>query len=263
MVQHTNFYETLKEAEMRLVHTAVLYDGEPYIVLAITNHKPDGIFRVYLDPFPTKPGEMMHHQAQHVPYEWCDEPNMTRGQKLDQYIEQTKGCPIIRKNINSPLFQKFRPFPLGMCNVGNGCYYLTRGPTRHTQQGLMDNSISQFKVSLLKEDSSGRKGYNNNVKGVAFYSSSFRDVVKGVYPSLKETVEAFSDPTVTNEAVGFSRDFAIVKGPMNILFLDYKQDVIGYLPNGDLSKVILGREFKHTKEVVEELNAFSTVTVKA
>lgn len=260
MVQHTNFYETVKEAEMRLLHTVVLYDNEPYVVLAITNHKPDGIFRVYLDPFPVAQGKHMWHQQTHVPYDWCDEPNMTRGQKLDEYMakEASKGCPIIRKHINSPLFNKFRPFDLGMCNVGNQAYYLARTPQRHTQQGLMNGAISQHKVGLVVDNSPSKKGLN----GVSFYGASMRDVIRGVYPTIKETVEAFKDPTVTNEAVGFTRDFAVVRGPMDILFLGYKHDIVGYLPDGGLNKVVIGKKFKHTKEVVSELNAFQSVAIQ-
>lgn len=261
MVQHKNFYETVKEAEMRLLHTAVLYDNEPYVVLAITNHKPDGIFRVYLDPFPVDHNKTMWSQQNHVPYDWCDEPNMTRGQKLDEYLEQyaSKGCPLLRKRINSPLFNKFRPFELGMCNVGNNVYYLARSPVRHTQQGLMDGAISQHKITIGDHNPFvPQKG----PRAVSFYGASMRDVIKGVYPTIEETVEAFRDPTVTNEAVGFNRNFAIVKGPMRILFLAYKHDIVGYLPDGSLNKVIIGKEFKHTKEVVSELGAFQNVVVQ-
>ena len=50
---HPNFYENLKEAQMRLLRTVVTYDNEPYYVGAITNHMKDGIFRVYLLPLAT------------------------------------------------------------------------------------------------------------------------------------------------------------------------------------------------------------------
>jgi hypothetical protein len=44
---------------------------------------------------------------------------------------------ILRKQMNSPLFNKFRPYPLGMCNTkGQRAYYLERQPNRKTEQGF-------------------------------------------------------------------------------------------------------------------------------
>ena len=58
MASYLNFYETVTEANMRLRQTVVLYDNEPYHVLAISDHISKGEealkgeFRIYLAPFP-------------------------------------------------------------------------------------------------------------------------------------------------------------------------------------------------------------------
>ena len=70
MANHKNFYETIKEARMRLAQTVVMYDGEPYYVLALDNHKSDGIFRVYLDKLGQKGG--MAHRRLNIPFEYYD-----------------------------------------------------------------------------------------------------------------------------------------------------------------------------------------------
>jgi hypothetical protein len=49
MQEHVNFYENIKEARMRLKGTIVLYEGIPYRVLAIADHKGP-VFRIYLNP---------------------------------------------------------------------------------------------------------------------------------------------------------------------------------------------------------------------
>ena len=49
-MKHPNFYENLKEAQLRLRGPVVCYDGLPYSVVTICGHKSDGIFRVYLNP---------------------------------------------------------------------------------------------------------------------------------------------------------------------------------------------------------------------
>ncbi len=95
MTKHPNFYENLAEAQMRLVNTVVLYDGEPYMVLTIAAHAPDGIFRVYLDPIDwdgkeKKPQTGLHNISQ-------GDSNL--GPYMDQWMKDTKGHRVIRKRM--------------------------------------------------------------------------------------------------------------------------------------------------------------------
>lgn len=257
-MKHTNFYETIKEASMRLDHTVVLYDGEPYYVLCVTDHNPDGIFRVYLDPI--RPDgrltiqELTNTPEEAVPYTWSMPPGSapSRGQKMDEYLTNNPKTRIIRKMANSPLFGKFRPFPLGMCNAGKDAYYIERTPNRATQQGLTDTMMVQQKLVLTPEPG-GMRPAGGRYSPIPCTSNYFYDCVKGNYPDVKECLEALQDPDTTNTAVGFNRVMALVRGPLNTIFLAYKGEIVGMLPYNDLSCLRLSKNFSFVREVVQEV----------
>src|SRR3546814_18111544 len=117
MVKYTNFYETVKEADMRLRHTLVMYDGEPYYVLLISDHKKDGVFRIYMDKAGNEHG--FAFQREQVPYEASSSWNVT-ATVMDDWLEKNPDKGVIRKMMNSPKFNQFKPFPLGMINKSEG-----------------------------------------------------------------------------------------------------------------------------------------------
>lgn len=254
MKEHVNFYENLKEAHIRLRGTIILYDGLPYYVLAITNHRGDGVFRMYLDEigkreetafkeFPNQILDMYHP----------DNPGL--GPALDSWMEVKKGHHnIIRKKMNSPLFNRFRPFPLGMVNQGLRVIYTERQPTRKTEQGLTRSMVLENSVDATPSNKPA-------IPTLDIFSSSFRDCILGNYPSAEDCLKNLTDPEIENEAAAFHRNFALVRGPMGLLFLAYKQDVIGLLPNNDFGVVRLDKKFAHCKEVVQSLNLFSSITM--
>lgn len=252
MASYQNFYETLAEAEMRLTNTVVLYDDEPYYVLAVTNHKNDGIFRVYLDWLGNDNGPV-HRKDGNIPTLNYGQGHPNTGPAMDAYIDpKPEGYGVIRKMANSPSFNKFRPFPLGMCNVEGSCWYAERRPTRHAQQGLTSDMIQQSRVGTV---SSGL----SRSRGVTIYDRSFYDMVKGNYPTPDECLKNLLDPSITNTAVGFHRLFALVRGPMDLLFLVYKEDVVGFLPNYDFSLLKMGKKTGHLREMVEVLGIFNDI----
>lgn len=254
MAEYKNFYETVKEAMMRLKDTVVLYDGKPYYVLTICDHKGDGIFRIYLDELGRSDGPAHHRHS--IPYDWHDEVGgMSRGEKMDQWLEKNPDQGVIRKMMNSPKFNKFRPFSLGMCNYGGSTFYLERSPTRYTQQGLINAMVNYYELM----SSGGKQIVRRGIPELT--SAEFAKTVVGDYPSAKECITNLRDPEVVNTAAAFNRNFAFVKGPIGLLFLAYKFDVIGYMPYGDLSRVNIASEFRHTKEVVEELKLFEDIRV--
>lgn len=250
-MQHTNFYETLAEAHMRLRQTVILYDGEPYVVLAITNHA-DGIFRIYLLPTGEAYDKFPHHTSPHSQF---DPAYSALGQQMDAFMEANPKSGLIRKMMNSPKFNKFRPFPLGMVNEGLRTYYCERGPARpSTCQGLNGNMIEETSLTLTKPLPGSRGGRN-----VGLYGKALRACIMNDYPSAQTCLKELADPQVDNEMAAFHREFAFIKGPINIMFLVYRGDVIGVLPNNDLSSVRLGRDFQHCREVVQKLGLFSTI----
>ena len=72
-------------------------------------------------------------------------------------------------------------------------------------------------------------------------------------------MENLLDSGIQNESGAFHREFALVRGPINTVFLAYKADVVGILPRNDLSLVRLGEEHRHLVEVVENLKIFTAI----
>lgn len=258
MKEYTNFYESIKEARMRIEGTVVLYEGWPHYVLTVCDHMDDGIFRVYME----KLGDCsnMAIQKLSVPYGWHDEPNMTRGQKMDDFMAANPKCGIIRKMMNSPHFNKFRPFPLGMCNFKGSVLYLERTPNRSTYQGLTQSMIMSTPPSIIATVNKGRSLSSGGA--IHILCDELCDTIVGNYPSFYSSVTKLRDPKVLNDGVAFHRHFALLRGPLNMLFLVYRSDVIGFLPNNDDTVVTIDKGFEYTKEVVDNLNIFKNINIR-
>ncbi len=257
MAKHKNFYETIKEARMRLEHTVVLYDGKPYYVLLVSDHKADDIFRIYLDYIDPDKGAA-YQRIGGIPYESYDY-DYPAGAAMDKYLDTKAGkeSGIIRKMMTSAKFNNYRPFPLGMCNTdGGGVAYIRRSPTRHTQQGLNSSAMN---VQMLTMEKNGNR---YAPRGVPMTSAAFSECVTAAHPSFKEVLSNLLDDDVQNEGAAFDREFALLRGPLDLLFLYYKEDAIG-LVSKDGKEATISKKFKHTKEVTENLKIFDKVTVQA
>lgn len=253
---HINFYENIKEANDRLNKTIIMYDGKPFYVIAITNHMKDNIFRVYMLPL----GESLSKELSSSSLAAYPPGHATLGPTIDAWLLANPTSAIVRKHMNSPLFNKFRPFPLGMCNQEGETFYLERQPQRPSMnQGLTKGMIEETHISLtpLSQRDGGRDGPRYiNTNGQAFVAT-----IVGDYPSAAKCLDAFKKDEIANKAVAFNRTFALVKGPLNMLFLAYKQDIVGVLPQGDFSEVQINRDYKHCREAVEELKLFSKIVI--
>lgn len=253
-MEYPNFYENLPEALKRLWQTVVLYDGEPFYIRAICAHRDDGIFRVYMHPLGTE-GYCRLLEKYH-------REDIGLGHELDQWLETDEGrrSQIIRKRLDSRKFNRFRPFPLGMCNFAGRAYYLERTPNRKTEQGLIPSMVLETPVTC--STSNQPVGGISGPRNVDLWSNWFRLCVKGEYPDPDTCLQALLDPDVTNESAAFHREFALVRGPLNMLFLAYQQEVIGLLPNSDFSLIHLGKNQGYLREVVEELKLFQYINVR-
>lgn len=256
MKEYPNFYENMKEAHARLLQTIVLYDGLPYQIHAITDHMKDGIFRTWLVPIGIS-GEGWHLFYNHLSNYSPDNPAL--GPALDKIYEkeEVKKSGILRKHMNSPKFNRFRPFPLGMCNVGTQVYYVERQPIRpHMFQGLTKGGCSETLITAgSRQDNPKRSLESLNTNSLAF-----RDCILGDHFSPEEALRALLDPTIAHDALAFNREFAFVRGPLDMMFIAYRSDIIGVLQNNDFSRIRLGRNFQYCKEVVQELNLFANIT---
>jgi hypothetical protein len=264
MPQFINFYENLPEAKIRLDQTFVMYDGKPYFAQALADHA-DGKIRIYLDDYQgslfvrNRDGSFPHSSHYH--------PN-DYGNVIDQWYKENPNKGILRKEIGSPLFNKFRPFPLGNMNVNGSVVYTERTPTRNTNQGLRDRSVYALTVLPVPNPTSGGNSkrsishnYNNETT-VDIRSSEFYNTMCGLYPTIEEILEAFKDPSVINTGVAFHKEFSVFRGPLDMLILCYRDEGIGLLDNGDLSSVTIGKSYAYLKEVIQELGCFQQVSSK-
>lgn len=254
MAQYTNFYQQINEANMRLKNTVILYDGDPYYVLCVTDHKADGIFRLYLDPLPSVDGERLEAAKNCVPCNDYDpKEDGDIGEAMDDYLSSTKS-KILRKKINSPLFNKFRPFPLGMCQYNDHVLFTQRRPTRRIEQGLTSSMIHNELLKLgRKRPQTGSDIHPSDI----WLTSKLHDVIKGVYPSPTDALKMVKSGD--KESVAFDRNFAFCRGPAGTIFTAYRDDFIGLVAEGDLSVLKLSPEFEYTKELVTESGIFNNV----
>lgn len=265
MPSFPNFYERIEEAQMRLRSTVVLYDEEPYYVLAVTDHKADGKFRIYLDP--TSRGRSARDT-------FFDFPRLgdyhCPGEVLDKWIEQNPDSGVLRKYMGAAGFNKYRPFPLGNMNCNGKVYYCERTPTRNTQQGLRREAVVALPVSVSPDvANTGKRGYYDAYTegrgvGIDLYDLEFYDCIKGSYPTFAEVVDALRDPTVTNSGVAFHREFSVFRGPLNMLFLCYQHQGVGKLQgetSGKFNRLVLSSEYGYLKESCEDLGVFAEIDV--
>lgn len=251
-MEYPNFYQNLKEAQMRLRWTVVLYDDIPYQISAITNHKDDGIFRVYMRPIAkanteTYPGFLDSYPNDH--------PQL--GVMFDQWLDENKNTSYIRKMMNSPSFKKFRPFPLGMINYRGRAIYLERQPTRKSEQGLTQSMVTENFLTLNTDQNVKTSGMGRSVD---IFCQEMHDCILANHPSARAALEGMLNPDIENQSVAFARDFAFIRGPMGMIFFCYKADCIGMLPNNDFDRIKISKQFIHCKEVVEALRIFDTIT---
>lgn len=228
MANYPNFYENMEEMVHRLLNTVVKYADDFFSVHSIENNE-DGIFRLVLDPL-----------------------NGVRGEK-------TK---MIKKMANSPHFNRFRPFPLGMANCQGKAFYLYRRPLRSRLQGLSDNALLETCVEKIEATFTGlevqqaRATRLGRERTVQWCSESMEDCFKGNYPTFEECIDAFKDTSVLNSSVAFHREFAIVKGFCGIIYLANKSGIVGFYREED-NTLHLNPKLFFLKESLEDLRLFT------
>jgi hypothetical protein len=255
-MQYPNFYENITEARARLNRTVILYDDIPCQVAAITDHKEDGIFRMWLAPIGATPEELRAREKFDYYCMNCHPDNTELPGYLDAELAKNPKSGIMRKHMNSPKFKRFRPFPLGMCNVGTQTFYVERQPIRpKMEQGLVKSALWETLITAGSRQDNPRRVPEQ----ISLFSSDFRDCILADHHDAATVLPMLLDPKVSNDAHAFHREFALVRGPLEMIFLAYRADIIGVLPKNNFSLLRLGREFRHCQEVVEELGLFNSI----
>ena len=262
MPQFVNFYENLAEAKLRLENTIVMYDGAPYYVYWIAEH--DGKLRAYLDQY--RGGDIVSRRVSGFPRSQDYNPNHY-SEIIAEWYKNNRVKGLIRKELGSPLFNKFRPFPLGNVNIRGSVIYTERTPTRNTNQGLRERSVYALNVLPVPNPTttSGKRSKAhsfNNETSIDIWCSEFYNTICNQYPTIEEILEAFKDPQVVNTGVAFHREFSLFRGPLDMLIVCYRDEGIGLLAEGDLSSLVVGTRYSYLKESLEELGCFGSVKIK-
>lgn len=271
MVAYKNFYETINESRMRLKNTIVKYKDQFFYVIDVTDHKSDGKFRVYMD-------EIGHNRVGAGRISGF--PNLdgygpeSAGNLLDSFLEANPDCGLVRKYADSRHFEKFRPFPLGNVNYEGTVIYTERTPLRNMHQGLRQEGVMSTKVDPVPAQydphaankSRGAFSLGDMGRGlvgnweVDFLSFQFKEMLLGAYPSYQEVVSNLRDPDVLNKGAAFHREFSLMRGPIDMLFLCYRHSGVGYIDNDNA--LILGSPHEFLKEQFTELGVFNSITIK-
>jgi hypothetical protein len=151
---------------------------------------------------------------------------------MDKFMKDYPQFNTVRKDLSSPHFRAFRPFPLGMMNlvtknkagspIDCETLYLERQPNRQTQQGLIRSMIYVSPINAAISRAPTQVAVNFDI-----WSEDFYDCIMGNYPSIETCLSRLRDPKIANEAAAFHRHFALVKGPIGMILLAYKGDVVG------------------------------------
>jgi hypothetical protein len=116
--------------------------------------------------------------------------------------------------------------------------------------------VDSTPVSL---DGMQTRTYQGNLSGPEFY-----DCVKGLHPSAQECLDNLPDPDFKDiTSVAFHRNFAIARGPLDLLFLSYKAEVVGFVPQTARPTVELAKKYTYLRETVEETKQFHDIRVRS
>jgi hypothetical protein len=262
-MQYKNFYENAKEANLRLRGTVIWYDGPgekgPYYVLGICDHS-SGDLKIYMKKLGQK---YINIPSVLPPNEQYGTEITSLGSHMDKFMKDYPSFNMVRKDLSSPHFRGFRPFPLGMMNqtmksksgkpIDCETFFIERQPNRNTQQGLIKTMLFIMSVTA------GASKPRSTAHTFDLWSEDFYACIMGDYPSIDTCINNMRDPNIANEAAAFHRNFAIVRGPIGMLFLSYKGNIVGVLDNKNLSQITVDNEFKYTKEAIAELHMFGNI----
>lgn len=148
MARQTMVYDSVEEANNRIVGTIVTYDGRPVQVVSAEDHE-DGIIRLRIREFP--------------------------------FNGRERGGEDTRKKINSPLFRRFVTPPLGYCNYferdNASAIWCERVSARTRRQGLCGEVFNGV----------SHQGYRVEFDALS-RSEAFREMIAGEYPSFDDAL---------------------------------------------------------------------------
>lgn len=229
---NTNFYDNLDECHRRLMNTVVLYDGQPAFIQNIRDGFDDGVYRVYMNLLP---GEL-------------------RGGAPAQEDEDNTPGRVVRRKINSPKFNRFRPFQMGYANIFDTgvrhASFLSRVPSRQSRQGLS----RQLLTSIIPALCTPERRHQGVQYESAITAAGFAEMVKGEFPKAEEALDLLDNDT----SMAVSRKFAVQRDSFGMLFLYAGPDRVGVVRSNEIllapNKMYLREEIQDCPNLPNQIN---------
>lgn len=189
-------YDNAEEAEHRLGHTVILYDGKP----------------VYINNI--------------YPY------NPANGKEPGIYLE-TYQLPAMAKADMLPLADpkfEYHSMRLGYVNGKNNAVYLSRMPVRKFKQGLNDDNVSVLHLPGVAGEAQPRIRFTNLMKTVGLVH-----MCAGEYPSFEKVLRSLQgDNDIVSQA--FDRQLALGKDGLGMFNLFYRGERVAFTEDGKVFK---------------------------
>lgn len=220
----------MAQANERLLHSVVMYDGVPVYVNSLLNGAdfPDGDHRALLISCDTKREEM-------------------------------------RKKLNSPKFNRFRTLPtVGWMNVEGaasgritGAAYTARRAITTRTHGLNGNNVTVQYFHGKDNDGnpllrgSGDYGFMHFI-----YDGGFANMQKGLYPSLEATLNNI----VVASAIAISPKFCVMRDMRGIRWLYRNHEIVGLFTGVDTLNLLT--KFAFLREEIMDDAVFTINTIR-
>lgn len=231
----TGPFEDLNQARARLSSGVFTFDGEPISVRTVEPHS-DGVLRVFFD--------YLGHNG-----------------------EPPAGRAGVRKMINSPSFNRFKPFDLGFINMNesrfgeaaeNRALFSARRPVRMSRSGLTGENF----VAKALYGSLNREG-RSQTEGIDFShivnTRSFCDMVRGRYPSFSECFDYVRSNRAAGSSMAFDRKWALSREDSGLIWLYRDSEKVGLMSERGL---ILLNAQRHFQEDISENSSIPPIVME-
>ena len=216
------FWTDLDQAQQRLQHSIVLYDGQPVYIDRVEAHEdgvPRGLIREIGDDGATS-----------------------------------------RKKLNSPKFNRFRSMPnLGWVNPAAGvsrygALYLTRRAVTTRTHGLSVNNVLVENPRFDETGYVGMQGGNYSFANLMF-NKGFLDSHNNSFPSLESILQQIQNKS----AIAFSRKLCVIRDGDGLRWLFHNKTRIGVFTGVDALSLISRYNYLREEIMAEPLFTLNTI----
>lgn len=220
------FWTDAGQAQERINHCVILYDDTPFYVESIDGGYDDGVPRAMLS-------------------------------SCGNYTNKSN---LVRKQLNSPKFKKFRELPrIGWTNLVDhakyGVVFLSRVNTRTRVHGLSTNNVMAKYVTASDGNDPAIVTAPINF-GHVRTDRGFVDAHRGKFPSLDKILANIQE----NSGIAFSTKFCVIRDYNGLRWLYRNTDKVGIFTGADTLNLI--SRHAYLREEIMDDPAFTVNTIR-